>query len=314
MRDGTRPLSLILFSLGAVVVGCGPKPITLTASNTPNAAQTRLASVKRLGLPSFTSNSTVYYSVGYEVRAKVFHLLIDEARQFYEDRFQNRVELSVAVLNRADWEQVAPEQPFGLPCVSEDPQVVLLPATPDGVVVEGAKGLRKSATDATLAKVEHAGHTFEEGALKLIDLIAVHEVGHVATRAAGIRPPSPWSNEFLASYFALAFLLEKHPELANLFVAMTYDLACRDGQTPEYTSLADFDRLYSQVGPANYGWYQGQFLRRAEQVYESHGLGFLEDIRLASSAAMSDDVPANEVLENWEGICPGFIAWGKELR
>jgi len=210
----------VLASIGA---GCGQRTTVEQPAPGQKSPATRLAAVRELGIPSFKGKVTVYYSAGYEQRARELCVLVEEAQQFYEDHLQIKAEFTVAVLSRAGWERVAPEMPYGLPSVSADPQVVLLPATPDGVVVEGALALRGKAAAATLAKIEQAGFTFEEGAEKLIDLIGLHELGHVLTLAYGIRPPSRWSNEFLASYFGYAFLREKHPELANLFVAMTHE-------------------------------------------------------------------------------------------
>src|SRR5262249_2299834 len=152
--------------------------------------------------------------------------LIEESLGFYEKKLDIKAQFSVAVLTRPEWEQVEKGTPYGLPSVSPAPLVVLLPATHDGVVVESVMGLRGKASPATLAKIRHAGFTVDQGAVKLIDLIGLHELGHVLTLAYGIHPRSPWLNEFLATYFAYAYLHEAKPELANLFVAMTYDLQC----------------------------------------------------------------------------------------
>jgi hypothetical protein len=61
----------------------------------------------------------------------------------------------------------------------------------------------------------------------LVDLISLHELGHAYSVRLGLRPPRPnkWFSEFLASYFAYAYLREKRPKLAALFYAMAADLA-----------------------------------------------------------------------------------------
>lgn len=305
---------LAITMLCLFVYSCGnPKTIEPLDSG-PKPTLTRLQAVRELGAASLPGKFTCYYSAGYEERAKELSKQIESAQRFYEDMLEIKAEFALAVLDRRDWERVAPEMPFGLPSVSPDPPVILLPATVDGVVVEGAKALRERASAATLAKIEAAGFDFDSGAEKLIDLIALHELGHVLTLAYGIRPPDHWSNEFLASYFAYAYLQLEDPRLATLFVAITHDLECRDGTRPKHTSLEDFDRLYSQVGPANYGWYQGEFLGRVEQVYQARKLGFLESVRSAYPKAKDKGDPPRAFLERLERICPGFVEWGEKLR
>lgn len=39
------------------------------------------------------------------------------------------------------------------------------------------------------------------------------------------------------------------------------------GYQPKYKTLADFERLYSNVGAPNYGWYQGRFQELGYQLY-----------------------------------------------
>ena len=44
-----------------------------------------------------------------------------------------------------------------------------------------------------------------------VDVIALHELGHVLLIHYGIDPGCHWLNEFVASYFACAFVAERHP-------------------------------------------------------------------------------------------------------
>jgi hypothetical protein len=278
---------------------------------TPSA---QLKAVRELGVPSFTNQVTVYYSKGHKKRAKELSGLVEAAMRFYEEKLKIKAELSVAVLTKADWERVVEGIPFGFPFVSATPHVVLLPATYDGEVVRLVTGLRRKASSATLKKIEKAGFTFEQGAEKLVDLIGLHELGHVLTHAYGIRSPSLWSYEFLATYFAYAYLRDGHPEWATLFAALTFDLQYHDADKPKYTSLDAFDRLYFKVGPANYGWYQSAFLGRVEQVYDAKKFSFLEKMREAYPIGTKENEPPRVVLERLEQICPGFKAWGEGLR
>jgi hypothetical protein len=274
----------------------------------------RLRLVRELGIPSFTNKVPVYHSAGYETRAQDLATLIEDALRVYEDKLKIRPDFSVAVLTRPDWERVEKGTPFGLPSVSPPPHVVLLPATHDGVVLKDLLARRGKASPTTLRMLEQSGFSFEQGAEKFVDLISLHELGHVLTLAYGIRPPSRWANEFFATYFGFAYLRQAHPRLATLFVAMTSELQYRDADKPRYTSLEDFDRLYSQVGSANYGWYQSSFVGRVAQVYDLKQLTFLEEVRTAYPQGTSEGQSPRAVLERLEQICPGFVTWGESLK
>jgi hypothetical protein len=282
----------------------------------PVSAQeaTPLQKVQDLKNPSFTKTITVYYSPGYEKRAKELQSMVEDAMRFYERNLKVKVELSLAVLTQDQWKHVR-SVPYGLPNVSSPPHVAFLPATADGVVTADALSLKSNLSPATLKKLKSSGYTFEQAAVKFVDLIGIHELGHTYAVSLGLVPPRPnkWFSEFLASYFAYAYLREKHPKLATLFHVMAADLAL-EGPRPKYTSLEDFELLYSGVGPKNYGWYQGKFFQGVAQVYDAKGLSFIAEVLKAFPAAEGESLPVDVVLQRLEKISPGFIEWSKDLR
>jgi hypothetical protein len=282
----------------------------------PVSAQeaTSLQKVQSLKNPSITNKITVYYSPGYEQRAKELQSMVEDAMGFYERKLKVKVELSLAVLTRDQWKQVR-SAPYGLPNVSSPPHIAFLPATADGVVTADALSSKSNLSQATLKKLKLSGYTFEQAAVKFVDLIGLHELGHTYAVSLDLVPPRPnkWFSEFLASYFAYAYLRDKRPKLAKLFYAMAADLAL-EGPRPKYTSLEDFERLYSGVGPKNYGWYQGKFFQRVAQVYDAKGLSFIAEVLKAFPAAEGESLPVDVVLQRLEKISPGFIEWSKDLR
>ena len=233
---------------------------------------------------------------------------------FFERKLNSKVELSLAVLTQNEWKQVR-AVPYGLPNVSSPPHVAFLPATADGVVTVDALSLKNNLSAETLKKLKSSGYTFEQAAIKLVDVIGLHELGHTYAVRLGLTPPRPnkWFSEFLASYFAYAYLSEKHPKLAAMFYVMAADLAL-EGPRPKYTSLEDFERLYSGVGPKNYGWYQGRFLQRVAQVYHAKGWAFVTDVLNAFPAAEGEALDVEVVIRRLEKICPGFVEWARDLR
>jgi hypothetical protein len=268
--------------------------------------------VQSLNLPVSKGKITIYHADGYGKRATEVRPLVEEMMAFYEKRLRVKQDFAVAILTREQWtKSLPPFLPYGLPFVRDN--IAFLPATNDGAVTAGAIALKPSATPALLKKIEQTGYDFESAAMKFTDLIGLHELGHVYTLAYGIKPPTRWFNEFLASYFAYAFLKAKHPKLATLMQAMAGD-AYIDAVNPKYTTLEDFERFYSNVGVDNYSWYQAKFLQKGVQVYGTQKLEFLSAVKKAFPADEKQQVTQSATLERLEKISPGITQWFKSLK
>jgi hypothetical protein len=280
----------------------------------PQVETTALQKVQALNNPTLKGKIPVYYSPGYEKRAKELQPILEEACRYFDRKLKTKVDVSLAVLTKEQWKQVR-GQPYGLPNVSSAPHVVFLPATDDGVIAADALSSKGLLTAAATEKLRSTGYTFDQAAVKVVDLIALHELGHTYAVSLGMGPPRPtkWFSEFIASYIAYAYLREKHPKLATLFYVMAADLAL-DVPRPKHTSLADFELLYASVGPRNYGWYQGRFFQRIAQVYDAKGIAFVNDAMNAFPASEGESLALGVVLERLEKITPGFMEWSKDLR
>jgi hypothetical protein len=286
--------------------------IGLALPATMRAQQTSaiLHDVQSMNLPVSKGKITIYYAEGYQNRVSDVRPLLEEMMAFYQKKLGIKENFSVAILTKEQWLKHVEKIPYGLPYVREN--VAFLPATSDGVVTAGAIAMKAKASPATLKEIKDSGYDFEAGAMKFTDVIGLHELGHVYTFAYGIKSKSRWLNEFLASYFAYAFLMNKHPKVAALFQAMATDVYA-DGVQPKYTSLDEFERLYSGVGVDNYAWYEGKFLQKGAQIYAARKLEFLSDVKKAfpSSEAKAASEPT---LERMEKVSPGITDWSKSLK
>jgi hypothetical protein len=271
-----------------------------------------LQRISELKLPSATNKITVFYSPMYRKRAFKIRGTVEEMMKFYEDKFDLKVNLYLAVLTRPHWIQVV-QNPYGIPGVTGSPPVVFMSATTSGAIYFSALRLEDKISKKTIHRINSCGFTFEEGASEFVDLIGLHELGHLYTRNFGIRPPKIWLNEFIATYFSYAFLRERHPKLANLWDAMATD-AYIEGMTPKHKSLEDFERFYSGVGPDNYAWYQAMFNQRVAEVYAVKKLSFLEEVKAAFPEGLKESVSIETVINKLEQIVPGFIVWSKGFQ
>lgn len=272
--------------------------------------------VKALDLPVLKSNLNVYYSSGYKKRGKVVKSYIQDAMRFYKKKLNITTDLSLAVLTRSNWEQIT-KIPFDIPFASDSPHVVLLPANlGEGVITSGAGKTKHLAKAETLQELKSAGYTFEQAEMKYVDFIGLHELGHLIAEKLEISfypgKPNKWYNEFLASYIAYAYLREKNPALATMINTLTEHYI---GTMPmqRYTSLEDFEKLYSNVGPENYGWYQNKFFQLVVKIYDRKGLNFIKEL-VSSSFPKKEKTSIESLLQNLEKITPGFISWEKELK
>jgi len=286
-------------------------PAAVPASAAAPRPAPLLEGVRALGLPTSSGRITAHHAVGADEKALRLRQTVEAAMDFYRERLGVELPLHMAVLNRAQWGVLVPWQPYGIPGVAGQPPVIFMPAGDDGLAAEDALALKGRAKPDTQALLARSGLSFDEAARRYVDLVGLHELGHAMTRALGIRVPSRWLDEWLATYFAYAFLRERQPLQAHVWdgILQTY----LDAVQPAHTTLADFDRLYFGVGANNYVWYQAQFQRRVAQAYEAHGLALVAVLREVLSAPTAEGAPAllspATLIERLEPRLPGFRAW-----
>jgi hypothetical protein len=299
------------------VVGWSASLTTAQDSSKPSPAkeeEPRLETVVALKDPFLPGQVRTYYTPGFEKRAKTVQDFLTDERDFYSKELGIHLDLTVAVLDAKQWEQLNILDPYGVPTVTDfPPYVALLPANWS----ENRLGMLPAETEADPAlvkQVQAAGAVWSETFYRGFDAIIGHEFGHAAARTYGIKPPTHWFDEFLATYFEIAFIRHRHPEL--LFPVQTF-FAINRGYSHQYTSLNDFESRYpiSDSSPTNYGWYQAMFEQRIEQVYAQQGIDFLKQARTLFPANSNAAPLSNaEVLAKLDGICPGFRGWAQSLE
>jgi len=218
-------------------------------------------------------------------------------------------DVTLAVLNRSDWIALAGE-PFGLPFISDRPSVIFLPAESGGLAFTLIMARKEAIPIAVLNSfIKSTEKTYDTAADTFVDIIGFHELGHALSANYGISyRHCRWLNEFVASYFAYAFISERRPDAKQVF-----ELCGRPSKVrPGNTTLADFERLYDRVD--DYGWYQGMFEIRVQELYSHMGLRFLEDLKAKFPSKSESKEPPEMVVEKMESIAPGFQAWAKDFE
>ena len=282
---------------------------------------------------SSTDKITVYYSPQYERKALELRSMLEGMMLYFNDNLKVKMSFTLAVLDEPQWNRVVSTMqrrdifmlemnkpsglepfrvPYGIPLSSTPPNIVFIPATGDNQPTKNVLSVKATAPDFVLRAIRENGLTYEEAAQKMPDLIGFHEVGHNYVDEYGIHATQTWFREFLAHYFAYAFLSKKYPKTARLFLALHEALIA--GIKPKHTSLEDLNNLSTGVGAENYGWYQAQLLRMAARVYERKGLSFVSDVKKAFPMSENDSVSMEVGLQRLEKIYPGFVEWSKNLK
>jgi hypothetical protein len=146
----------------------------------------------------------------------------------------------------------------------------------------------------------------------MVDIIGLHEIGHVQNGAMGIDTKQSWFNEFMASYFAYAYMQNNDTSLAVIWDVFTH--TGFESFSPTHVSLDVFNKLYFGVGVENYGWFQNAFQERIRDVYAVKGLDFIRLVKEKLSDPSFQPVSAKELLEKLEEIEPGFLKWSDSLE
>ncbi len=265
-------------------------------------SQLTLEKVKSLRLNQSEDTITVYYSDGHYLRALQTKNLLKKSSDYFENNFGVKETFSIAVLDSGDWNNIT-GIPYGLPFVSGPPYVVCIPAASNN---ELGRIVQEAITNYKLN--EKYSRENEEIANLFLSLIGFHELGHIYSKAYGLKFPNKWAFEFAATYFAYRYLFENDSANCEIWIK-TAQLLINDIK-PVYTNLRDFEQLYVQVGVENYAWYQAVFLVHAAEVNRKMGNDFIEELLRINLTSSSEDYSLNDL----EKISPGFLAWARQYN
>jgi hypothetical protein len=306
METYTSSLRATLFSVVLLCLVGGVGPAWAQDEDGPSTFER----IQQLEVDSLEAGLWVYYSHGYEDRAEAIGRQIAASNTFHRDSLGVNADIRVALLDPTDFERAAfePGYPYGLPFI--DDEVAVLPADlKSGAVIEMYAPFETTASAEILADLQKIGLSYEDAKRQMVDLIGLHEIGHAQVYAYGLDARQHWFNEFLATYFAYAYMRSREPEMAVVWDAVTQ--AGREGYQPTHSSLDDLNRLYAGVGVGDYVWYQNIFQDRIRTVYDEQGLGFLRRVLAGLSDPEWDPQLSAELLAALEEIAPGFTVWAE---
>lgn len=272
-----------------------------SAAKTQDASP--LARVEALDLDTAKiGRVTVYFRAADREHAVRLAGLCEEAAAYFEDELGTSFPLHLAVLDPRDWFDPGRDdaQSYGEPWAWVQDLLIGAPASLDeGVLILGPDDAANS---------------------RRVRFVMLHELGHLENKGTfhpdSSRPYSSvrWLEEFLATYFAYAFVRSHDADWAEASHAEWVDFL--EAFTPRVLSL---DWTFMREIPPEeqgltYAWYQIFLNLRAAAVYQEHGLDFLREVKDRMAWHEAGTWTTESVLSALEGFAPGFEAWEKDLQ
>ncbi|MEC7263478.1 MAG: hypothetical protein VXW38_07030 [Bacteroidota bacterium] len=268
-------------------------------------------------LKGFTQ--TFYYSSGHEERAKSIAVLMENAGVYFQKEIKFTPKTILYVLAPQDWKDFAAKplhDVYGFPHNQEHGLVV---ATDDNDFWRSFFPPVDQLPPFMTARVVKA-YGNPDGTYSMMpffDLLALHELGHSYTAQAGLKMHRKWMGELFVNIMLHTYVAEKQPELLPALETFP-DMVNGAGKAEyKYTSLEDFERLYSTLGMGakNYGWYQCKLHSAAKDIYNNGGKRALKKLWKAlkkHQEDMTDEAFANMLKkEVHPSIANFYLNWNK---
>ena len=219
----------------------------------------------------------MYVSSGCEERGRAMAAVCQRAHQFLSHTLQAQADVTVLVLAPAQWSEYGTYPTYGMPHADPDRQALIMAGENNAFWQSMAPPLEMLSPETAAAA--RTAYGLPDGSIDLapfFDLLSVHELAHLFHDQANVQFPRKWLQEFFANLSLHAYVATQEP--VHLPVLETFPrLVVEAGSaTFEHHSLADFERLYTGVGPQNYGWYQCRLHVAAKGVYDAGGVAALQ--------------------------------------
>jgi hypothetical protein len=254
-----------------------------------------------------------YCSPGNEERARIVAARCEKAMNYVHGLVGFMPKVSLFVLNPEHWKKYATFPVYGMPHYSGDGRLI---------IASQGNDLWKSSVPA-LDRVpkEMAGqfrrvYTAGDGTLSVasfFDLLALHELGHAFHGQAGLTMPRLWLQELFCNLMLHTYIVGNEPDRLPALEVFPETVVAAGTAGFEFTTLADFEKKYSDMGFGNFAWYQCRLHMAARKIYDDGGeKGFIRfwralaenkeemtDAQLAHFLKTKVSEEASRVLTGW---------------
>ena len=253
-------------------------------------AQQAASPVKKLreaGIREASGPVPVFYPAAAKERALALRNSLETAHLWYKNQLHLQLPIALVLLDPAMQDLISDRNPAPHHYTPRgDPGLILLPPPGNGPQPAGADP-------------EHAA-----GGILQNEQVLFHEYGHMLAGALKIGAGNAFFNELVANIFGVAYIQANRPDLSWLLE----DWRSGVRTPPRYTSLADFDYLYSGVGLQNMYWFQWQLSRLADFLTRGQTLPIVvEKLQRTFPSNNPNKLSLDYIDAGLEAIRPGFL-------
>lgn len=259
------------------------------------------------------SDIKTYYSPGNEERARIISSRCSKAIEYTQSLIHFKPQVSLYILNPEHWSKYATFPVYGMPHYPDDRRLVIA-AQDNDFWKSFIPPLHELPKELSQKIIE--AYAQDDGTLTMMgffDLLAIHELGHAFHEQAGLDMQRLWMQELFCNILLHTYVAENEP--SNLAALEVFPEMVVAGGTAglEHTTLADFEKLYDNMDPRNYGWYQCRLHVAAKNVYNAGGAksftqlwkallhtnGKMTDPELASYLEKNVNKELSRVMTDW---------------
>lgn len=255
-------------------------------------------------LPKIDGKVPVYYPEGFGKTAISLQALLQKAIEYYDEKLGVNIPVTLVLFTAEEDRKLSilSNQPRSynhfLPFVNTgSPNVMCLPVGRGSALDSLIQAVSKKSP--ALKKLKLSSNEISD---RFIALVGFHELGHIYMNELEINQPFGWYGEMMANYIAYAFLKETSSADAKLWELMNeaFVTYLKPGNS---LLLGEMGRS----GVESYVWMQGNLTLKADEVYQSQGLHFLQQLQRLTNVKLFNDHLS--MLLALDQIAPGFKQW-----
>jgi len=220
----------------------------------------------------------VYYSPGNKEKAREIAARCDKAIEYFGQLLSFKPSTRLFILGQADWQMYASFPVYGMPHYLDSSRLVI--AAEDNDYWRSFLPPLDKLPPALASKVKQA-YTNKEGQLSMMpffDLLALHELGHGFHTQAKLKMQRKWMDELFVNIMLHTYIAENEPGLLPALETFPEMVVGAGSSEYAHTSLEEFEKLYDNMDPKNYGWYQCRLLSAGKNIYNAGGAETLQKL------------------------------------
>lgn len=258
-------------------------------------------------------DTKIYYSTGHEQRAKDIAILTKNAIDYNYKLLGFKPKVTLLVLSPEDWSKHTSNPVYGMPHFKDD-QTLVVASSDNDFWRSFTPPLEK--LPALLAEQIKRAYRTIDGNLSMqpfFDLLALHELGHAFHIQGGLTMQRKWMGELFCNVLLHTYVSENEPAMLPALEILPEMVVSAGSSEYKHTSLEMFEKLYSNMDPKNYGWYQFRLHVAAKNIYNRGGKEVLVKLwkALGSTSEKMNDKQFASFLKRkvHKSVADVFVKW-----